>query len=172
MKKLLYLFLVLAMGCSSDDLDNSSQKFRNIYNNTFWIGNGDVVKFSPDKLIHLYDDDNKCYYWEEGSFNNVDYDGCDYNNVTYVIIEEDRDTFVFREITSEGVINAGNNPGSFCSGEETTITFQVISENTIEVKFSYTWDNGSNEQTFTLVKTNNSFSADGCINGTLNGFLF
>jgi hypothetical protein len=167
---LLLIFAITLFGCSSDD--DSGNKFRNIYNNTFWIANGTVAKFSPDKLLHLYDANDECHYWEEGSFNNVDYDGCVYNNVTYVIIEEDIDTFVFREIGSDGVSNIGNNSGSFCGGQETTITFQVVSENAMEVKFSYTWDSGSIEETSTFVKTNNSFPVDGCINGTLNGYLF
>jgi hypothetical protein len=170
MKKLLYLlFAICLIGCSDDD--DSSQKFRNIYKDTFWqAGSGGLMTFSPDKLFYNYDaEDGECYYWEEGDYNNVDYDGCDYEKVTLVIIEEDSDTFVFRQITSDGLVNYGNNVGSICSGDEISITFQVLNENAISFTYS---DNEGYTESFTLVKANNSFSANDCLNSTLNGILF
>ena len=168
MKKLLYFFFAITLlGCSSDD--GSSQKFRNIYSDTFWETGSSVIKFSSDKLLYNYDEDGECYYWQEGSYNNVDYDGCDYDKVTLVVIEEDSDTFVFRQITSEGLTNYGSNVGSICSGGELSITFQVLNENAISLTFS---DDEGYSETLTLVKANNSFSTNDCINSTLNGFLF
>ena len=82
MKKLLCLLFVLTiLGCSSND--DSNQTFRNIYSNTFWRVDGGVITFSNDKLFSLLDDDSNsmsCIYFKEGSYDNVDYDGCTYDN--------------------------------------------------------------------------------------------
>jgi len=62
MKNSLYLFFAITLlGCSKDDND-SSQKFRNIYNNTFWNAGPDIIKFSTDKLAYNYDEGGQCYY--------------------------------------------------------------------------------------------------------------
>ena len=169
MKKLIYLFLALLIVACSDDNSDDSNLFRNIYSNTFWRTDCGLVTFSPDKLFYDYCSGEGCYYWEEGSYNDVDYDACTYNNVTYVIIEEDNDTFIIRQITSSGINNFNDSP---CDGFETTINFQIINENVLELTYSYISEFNDDTISFTLTKVNDSFSTNNCINGTLNGFLF
>ena len=159
MKKLLYLLFVLSiLGCSSND--DSNQTFRNIYSNTFWSSNGGVITFSNDKLFSVNDDDG-CYYWKEGSYDNVDYDGCIYDRVTYSVIEETIDKLVFIQVVSDGTLNGG---GSSCDGDETIVSFEVLTDDLIRVTLEY--EGGT--EVVTLVNENSSFSTSGCLDSPLN----
>lgn len=151
------------LSCSSETDDPNLNKFRNNLNNTFWIFEDGLLSFSPENLYYIYDSfDNSCYFYKEGMYNDVDYDGCTYNSVTFVIIEENESTLIFRQITSTGTLN---NSGGTCKGDEVTIKFQLINENVLEA--SSISEIGT--EVTTLTKNNNSFSLNSCINGTLNG---
>jgi hypothetical protein len=170
MKKLLYLFFAITLlGCSSDD--DSSQKFRNIYKDTFWqAGSGGLITFSPDKLFYDYvenrgDDDSTSdgTFYEEGSFDNVRLNDCTFGNITYIVIEEDDDTLSLRSVQSNGSPVAG--APSPCTSGEFNVVFQIINENAME----YTISVGQYTETSTAVRSSRSFSTNDCVNGTLNG---
>ena len=162
MKKLLYLLFVLSiLGCSSND--DSNQTFRNIYSNTFWSSNGGVITFSNDKLFSV-NDEYGCYYFKEGSYDNVDYDGCIYDRVTYSVIEETIDKLVFIQVVSDGTLNGG---GSSCDGDETIVSFEVLTDDLIRVTLEY--EGGT--EVVTLVNENSSFSTSGCLDSPLNDGL-
>ena len=166
MKNLLYLFFAITLlGCSSDD--DSSQKFRNIYEDTFWQLNEGLLSFSPDKLFYEYVENrggdggisSDGTFYKEGSFDNVPLNDCIYGNITYIVIEEDNDTLSLRSIQSNG---SGNSP---CTYGEFNVVFQIINENAMEFTISidqYT-------ETYTAVRSSMSFSTNDCVNGTLNG---
>ena len=165
MKNLLYLFFAITLlGCSSDD--DSSQKFRNIYEDTFWqLGDG-LLSFSPDKLFYDYvenrgDDDSTSdgTFYKEGSFDNVPLNDCIYGNITYIVIEEDNDTLSLRSVQSNG---SGSSP---CTYGEFNVVFQIINENAME----YTLSEDQYTETYTAVRSSRSFSTNDCVNGTLNG---
>ena len=169
MKNLLYLFLAITLlGCTSDD--DSSQKFRNIYEDTFWQLNEGLLSFSPDKLFYDYvenrgDDDSTSdgTFYEEGSFDNVNLNDCIFGNITYMVIDEDNETLALRSVQSNGSADPGaNNP---CSYAEVNVVFQIINDNTME----YTISVDQNTETYTAVRSSNSFSTNDCVNGTLNG---
>ena len=169
MKKLLYLFFAITLlGCSSDD--DSSQKFRNIYKDTFWqAGSEGLMTFSPDKLFYEYvenrgDDDSTSdgTFYEEGSFDNVNLNDCIFGNITYMVIDEDNETLALRSVQSNGSADPGaNNP---CSYAEVNVVFQIINDNTME----YTISVDQNTETYTAVRSSMSFSTNDCVNGTLN----
>jgi hypothetical protein len=165
MKNLLYLFFAITLlGCSSDD--DSSQKFRTIYEDTFWqLGDG-LLTFSPDKLFYEYvenrgDDDSTSdgTFYKEGSFDNVPLNDCIYGNITYIVIEEDNDTLSLRSVQSNG---SGSSP---CTYGEFNVVFQIINENAME----YTLSEDQYTETYTAVRSSRSFSTNDCVNGTLNG---
>jgi hypothetical protein len=165
MKNLLYLFFAITLlGCSSDD--DSSQKFRNIYEDTFWqLGDG-LLSFSPDKLFYDYvenrgDDDSTSdgTFYKEGSFDNVPLNDCIYGNITYIVIEEDNDTLSLRSVQSNG---SGFSP---CTYGEFNVVFQIINENAME----FTTSMDQYTETYTAVRSSSSFSTNDCVNGTLNG---
>jgi hypothetical protein len=165
MKNLLYLFFAITLlGCSSDD--DSSQKFRTIYEDTFWqLGDG-LLTFSPDKLFYEYvenrgDDDSTSdgTFYKEGSFDNVPLNDCIFGNITYIVIEEDNDTLSLRSIQSNG---SGSSP---CTYGEFNVVFQIINENAME----YTLSEDQYTETYTAVRSSRSFSTNDCVNGTLNG---
>ena len=165
MKNLLYLFFAITLlGCSSDD--DSSQKFRNIYKDTFWqLGDG-LLTFSPDKLFYEYvenrgDDDSTSdgTFYKEGSFDNVPLNDCIFGNITYIVIEEDNDTLSLRSVQSNG---SGSSP---CTYGEFNVVFQIINENAME----YTLSEDQYTETYTAVRSSRSFSTNDCVNGTLNG---
>ena len=170
MKKLLYLFFAITLlGCSSDD--DSSQKFRNIYKDTFWqAGSEGLMTFSPDKLFYEYvenrgDDDSTSdgIFYEEGSFDNVPLNDCIFGNITYIVIEEDNDTLSLRSVQSNGSTVAG--APSPCTSGEFNIVFQIINDNAMEWTISV----GQYTETSTAVRSSRSFSINDCVNGTLNG---
>ena len=171
MKKLFLILPFLIFSCSSDDnADDSSQKFRIIYNDTFWqLGEG-LLTFSPDKLFYDYvenrgDDDSTSdgTFYEEGSFDNVPLNDCIFGNITYMVIDEDNETLALRSVQSNGSADPGaNNP---CSYAEFNVVFQIINNNTME----YTISVDQNTETYTVVRSSNSFSTNNCVNGTLNG---
>ena len=99
-------------------------------------------------------------FYEVGTYNNIDYDGCVYNTVNNVIDSEDNDTFTIRQITSTGI-------GSFCPASSAKITFQVLNANTIEVQSNY---DGSIDS-FLINKTNN-ISTQNAVDGTSIGYLW
>jgi hypothetical protein len=165
MKNLLYLFFAITLlGCSSDD--DSSQKFRTIYEDTFWqLGDG-LLTFSPDKLFYEYvenrgDDDSTSdgTFYKEGSFDNVPLNDCIFGNITYIVIEEDNDTLSLRSVQSNG---SGSSP---CTYGEFNVVFQIINENAME----YTLSEDQYTETYTAVRSSRSFSTNDCVNGTLNG---
>jgi hypothetical protein len=156
--------LILLFSCSKDD-DDANKKFRQRYSGTYWeasVGGGDcLMTFSEDKLVSI-SADNRCCYYKEGSYYKVEFDGCIYDRVTDVLIEEDSDKLVFREITT------GGKPG--CQGDEETYTFQVLSENAISV--SAISASGVVIDTYTLVRSNRTFSTKDCINSSADGYFF
>jgi|TARA_B110000240_G_scaffold166283_1_gene187521 hypothetical protein len=166
MKKLLCLLFVLTiLGCSSND--DSNQTFRNIYSNTFWRVDGGVITFSNDKLFSLLDDDSNsmsCIYFKEGSYDNVDYDGCTYDNSLLSLIEETSDKLVFMQVTSNGTNNGSS---SSCEGDDVTVTFEVLSDDLIRLTRSYDGVGDS----LLMTKENSSFSFSGCVDGPSNGIL-
>ena len=171
MKKLLLLSALLIFACSSDDSSsNSDQLFRSIYSGTFWENpDGDLGTFSTDHIIvgqQLdYDTGNYyCYYTDVGTYNNVPYDGCIYDSVTYVIIDETSVSFTARQITSSGAVDDGTD----CSDEQqedATLHFQILNDNVMEVTITYEWGSNVETDNITLVKSTDSFSLQNCING-------
>jgi hypothetical protein len=168
MKKLLLLSLTILLFSCGDNDDNSNQSFRSIYSNTFWRVDGGVITFSNDKLFSLLDDESNsmnCIYFKEGSYDNVDYDGCIYDNSILSLIEETSDKLVFMQVTSDGTNNGSSD---YCEGDETTINFEVISDVLIRLTISY---DGGVGDSFIMTKENSSFSFSGCLDGPLNGIL-
>jgi hypothetical protein len=161
MKKLLLLSLtILLFSCGdSDSDDNSNQTFRNIYSDSFWLIDETILTFSNDKIVTFIDDETDgCYFFEEGSYNNVNTGDCIFDNITLSIIEETSDKFVFMQVAS------GDDVGFDCDIDEVTITMEALSESLIRL----TQDNES----FTMVRQDNVFSFVNCQNGTLSGRLF
>ena len=160
MKKIVfYLTLVLLISSCSNDSSNSdtTQLFRNIYNNTSWVDSDcEVYTFKTGKLFYW----GESVYYTVGSYNNIEYDACVYNTVNNVIDSEDNDTFIIRQITSTGV-------GSFCPASSAKFTFQVLNENTIEVQTNYDGFIDS----YLINKTNN-FSTQNAVDGTSIGYLW
>ncbi len=142
MKNLLYLLFILTiLGCSSNDdsLDNAPQTFRSINSNTFWYSNdGTILAFSNDKLFSIVTEQDICYYWKEGSYDNVYYDECTRHNVTYSFIEETSDQLVFKEVVSDGEDGSGSN----CEGGVTAFSFELLNDDMITL--TLTSDDGTN----------------------------
>ena len=167
MKKLLLLSLSILLFSCGDNDDNSSQSFRSIYSDTFWRVDGGVITFSNDKLFSLLDDDSNsmsCIYFKEGSYDNVDYDGCTYDNSLLSLIEETSDKLVFMQVTSNGTNNGSS---SSCEGDDVTVTFEVLSDDLIRLTRSYDGVGDS----LLMTKENSSFSFSGCVDGPSNGIL-
>jgi|TARA_B110000093_G_scaffold46242_1_gene49424 hypothetical protein len=163
MKKLLLLSLtILLFSCGdSDSDDNSNQTFRNIYSDSFWLIDETILTFSNDKIVTFIDDETDgCYFFEEGSYNNVNTGDCMFDNITLSIIEETSDKFVFMQVASGWYL------GFDCDIDEVevTITMEALSESLIRL----TQDNES----FTMVRQDNVSSFVNCQNGTLSGRLF
>ena len=166
MKKLLLLFTLLIFACSSDDSSsNSDQLFRSIYSGTFWANpEGVLGTFSPNHIF-ISQQLDYCYYFDVGSYNNVPYDGCIYDSVTYVIIDETSVSFTARQIISAGAVDDGTD----CSGEQqedAMLHFQIINDNVMEATITYEWGNNIEIDNITLVKSTDSFSLENCINAT------
>ena len=167
MKKLLLLSLSNLLFSCGDNDDNSSQSFRSIYSDTFWRVDGGVITFSNDKLFSLLDVDSNfssCIYFKEGSYNNVDYDGCTYDNSLLSLIEETSDKLVFMQVTSVGTNNGSSDD---CEGDDTTVNFEVISDVLIRITIS----NNRYSDSQIMTKENSSFSFSGCVDGPSNGIL-
>mgnify|MGYP006114027395 CR=1 FL=1 len=174
--------IIFLPSCDLDSVDEAieakNEKFRSKYDGTYWETDDlviKVIKFSEDKLFSFTDGGgsdgggSECYYYEEGSINDVDYDGCRYDKVTMVLIEELNDKLVFREIVNSGTATI---PGAgFCDGSEVTVTFQELGENAISMIVDYGGDFGS--ETFTLIRSNPiAFSSNSCSNALSSGYLF
>jgi hypothetical protein len=163
MKKYLFFLImsIIISSCSNDDSD-SNQLFRNKFNNTSWVDSyGDVYTFKTGKLFYYkVTDTDLSYFYQVGTYNNIDYDGCVYDTVNNVIDSEDNDTFAIRQITSTGV-------GSFCPASSVIITFEVINENSIEVQTNYDGFTDS----YIINKTNN-VSTQNAVDGTSIGWLW
>jgi len=163
MKKLLLLSLtVLLFSCGdsgSDSDDNSNQTFRNIYSNSFWIEDETILTFSNDKIVTFIDvDTDGCYFFEEGSYNNVNTGDCIFDNITLSIIEETSDKLVFMQVPS------GDGVGFDCDIDEVTVTMEALSESLIRIT--------QNNESFTIVRQDNVYSFVNCQNGTLSGIVF
>tara|TARA_B110000902_G_scaffold41987_1_gene45520 strand:+ start:234 stop:788 length:555 start_codon:yes stop_codon:yes gene_type:complete len=163
--------IILLPSCTSDDDVDVNGKFRSKYSGTYWETNYDgidlVIKFSEDKLFSYTDGlDSECYFYEEGSKNNVDYDGCIYHKITDVILEEDSEKLIFLEMYTSGTPTS---PGQNCDGGEFTVTFQTLGENAISMIIDYGEDFGSD--TFTLIKSSSTFSSNNCSNANSSGYL-
>ena len=170
-------WLILLPSCSSDENINLNDKFRGKYDGTFWQWDGGIIKFSTDKLLYvgegnsICDEENtdccdeniKCYFYEEGSNDNVSFDGYIFEKFTYVLVEENSDKLVFSEIRSSGKPTDPNL--TMTPGIEITTTFEELGENIISMKF----ESSFGEVTYSLVKSNNSFSSNSCLNGLLSG---
>ena len=165
MRKLLLLSALLVFACSSDDSnDNSSSElFRELYQGTSWYDedSGGLYAFSPSRLLTFETTGGNCFYWEEGTIDasEIDTDGCFYDIISYTVLEEDREKFSFTADFSDGVPVGG--PGN-CAGGAETLTFRVISENSIELNDGF--------DVFILSKTNTDFNLNSCANGTLVGY--
>ena len=163
MKKLVCLLtlLFLISSCSNDSSSSdSTQLFRNIFNNTSWVdADGEVYTFKTGKLFYWGDNTGSVYY-TVGSYNNIECDGCIYNTVNNLIDLEDNDTFTIRQITSTGV-------GSFCPASSVEFTFQVVNANTIEVQTNY----DGLIDSYLINKTSN-FSTQNAVDGTSIGYLW
>jgi len=151
------LLILLLMGCSESEKPNS-KLFRNIYNNTFWeIDGEELISFSLGKLF-FYTDQDVCFSYEEGTFEKIDYDGCVYNKVTYLMVSETETSFTIKEIVSSGKTPKGGN----CSGGETTFTFTIINDKLLEWKIDY----GNNDiDSGSLIRVNKSFNFKNCASG-------
>ena len=172
MKKFLLLLSVLFVVSCSKDSEDSSQKFRSIYNNTVWVtSSGDTwITFSPDKIFSQYFFEagtGECTFWKIGKYDNVDYDGCTYDTAEYVLVQEDNDTFIVRQTISSGTNNSN---GKACgNGESSTLTIQVMNDNKISMSLEY--DNGY-KSVQNLIKTVEAFAGNNCIEATLNQGLW
>jgi hypothetical protein len=164
MRHLIYLsfFFLLFSGCTESE-NPDSNLFRGIYKNTFWEVDGELISFSPGKL--LLTDQFGCSSWEEGTFEKVDYDGCVYNTVTYVLVSETESSLTIKEIVSSGKTPKGGN----CSGSETTYNFQIVNENLLKWTVIY---KGNGSDSGTLIKVNKSFSKKNCTSGPSKTGLF
>lgn len=173
---LLFSYSLLVTYCSNDDVQLNNT-FRDKYNGTCWQWDGGVIKFSTDKLFYIVegnaicngedsdccDDNIKCYFYEEGSFDNVNCNGCIYDNFSYHLIEEESDKLVFREIRSSGEpINSNLAP---TQGFEITVTFTELNQREINMKY----ESPHGVLTYVLSKSDSQFSSSSCLNGLLSG---
>ena len=175
MKKLLLISALFIFACSSDDSSSDSgQLFRSIYSGTFWENpDADLVTFSPTHIFVSQQLDDftgnyYCYYSDVGTYNNVPYDGCIYDSVTYVIIDETSVSFTARQITSS---EATDNGVDYCSSDQqqdTTLHFQILNDNVMEVTVTYEWENNVETDNITFVKSTDSFSLQNCIDANYN----
>lgn len=166
MKKILYLPLLLVlMNCSESEEPESSNLFRDIYKNTFWEIDTQLFTFATDKLVSI-GTEASCDSWEVGSFSNVDYDGCIYNSVSYVVVSEDKSTFTFKQTVSSGKTSGVG----VCKGEDTTISFEVINENEMKVKINIA--SNPNSDSFIIKRSNKKFAPSNCEKGPSNTGLF
>jgi hypothetical protein len=165
MKKLLYLPLLLVFMSCSESEEPESNLFREIYKNTFWEIDSQLFTFATDKLVSI-GTEASCDSWEVGNFNNVDYDGCIYNSVSYVVVSEDKSSFTFKQ-----TVSSGKTPGiGVCKGEDTTISFEVINENEMKVKINV--GSNPNSDSFIIKRSNKKFTPSNCEKGPSNTGLF
>lgn len=158
----LLLILIVFAGCNESETPDSNL-FRGIYKNTFWEIDGELISFSPSKL--LLTEQFGCSSWEEGTFEKVDYDGCVYNTVTYVLVSETETTLTIKEIVSSGKTPKGG----YCSGSETTFNFQIINDKLMKWTIIY---KGNGSDSGNLIKVNKSFSLKNCTSGPSKTGLF
>ena len=114
--------------------------------------------------VHIVYLPNLGIYFKEGSYDNVDYDGCTYDNSLLSLIEETSDKLVFMQVTSNGTNNGSS---SSCEGDDVTVTFEVLSDDLIRLTRSYDGVGDS----LLMTKENSSFSFSGCVDGPSNGIL-
>jgi hypothetical protein len=157
MKKLLLLSALLIFACSSDEGNDNTNLFRNIYSNTFWTSEGGLITFSPDKLWYGYfpQDLDGCGFLEEGSFENILVNDCFFENVTYSVINEDSNMLSIIGVYSGGSADNNSNP---CVDHQENIIFQIINDDVLEVSQN---DEGFIE-TNTFLRSNNTFSTSDC----------
>ena len=163
MKKIFILLtlLFLVCSCSNNNSSSNSQLFRNNYDNTSWRdSDGVVYTFKTGKLFYINDNNTGSIFYTVGTYNNIKYDGCVYNTVNNILVSEDADTFSIRQVNSTGV-------GSFCPSSSVILTFQVLNENTIEIKSNY---DGLIDSY--IINKINSVSTQDSIDGTSVGLLW
>ena len=172
MKNLFFLIFIILFSCSDSNDSDTNQLFREVNNNTYWFNfqdefnYGNIISFSPNKLFYEFYQEGdiiECYYWEESNWTNVDYDGCFYETVSYQVVDESETTLTVRNTTT-GV--------NSCSNSEFTINFEIINENTLTVKYIYTWSGGQGESTITGQRMNSGVSYGNCIDGGVNNYLW
>lgn len=160
---LLLTLLILVCSCSNNNStsNSNSQLFRDNYNNTSWVDSwGDVYSFKTDKLFYINAKNQGSFFFNVGTYNNINYDNCIYKTVNNILVSEDADTFSIRQTTSTGI-------GSNCPATSVIFTFQVLNQNTIEVKTNY---DGSIDSY--IINKVNSVSTQNAIDGTSAGFLW
>lgn len=169
MKNIIYaLFIIGLMSCNKQKSQNE-KLFRNIFNNTTWIdSDGNLWTFKTDKLIYVRDATD-CIFFVEGLYNQVAYDGCIYNTVNNIVIEEDERIFAFKQVISSGTPMAGNSGScSGSGGNDFILKFILLNETTIEVQTFY----GENFDDSFIINKSNSTDTENCIDGTAAGILF
>ena len=164
MRHILYLplFFLLFSGCAESE-NPDSNLFRSIYKDTYWEIDGELISFSPGKL--LLTDQFGCSSWEEGTFEKVDYDGCVYNTVTYVLVSETESSLTIKEIVSSGKTPKGGN----CIGGEVIFNFQIVNKDLLKWTVNY---DGKGSESGNLIKVNKSFSKKNCTSAPSKTGLF
>lgn len=153
--------LFLVCSCSNNNSSSNSQLFRDNYNNTSWVDPwGDVYTFKTGKLFYVNQKNSGSIFYTVGTYNNINYDNCIYKTVNNILVSEDVDTFSIRQTTSTGI-------GSYCPATSVIFTFQVLNQNTIEVKTNY---DGSIDSY--IINKVNSVATQNAVDGTSAGLLW
>ena len=153
MKNLFFYVLIISIvsfGCQDEDdtvqpvnsnnNQNNSNLFRELYNNTYWIsenGSG-ILNINSESLFTMYNNsDNSCIDFIEGEFN-VTYDGCIYNGITLNLINETSNSISLSEYVPNGTLDPNGNggPGSCENDNTTVINISLNSDNNISYSFT------------------------------------
>jgi hypothetical protein len=158
------IFVFVICSCSKENKANQN-KFRTLLHNTTWEdADGQFIIFTKDKLFN-YKDNSGCFYFSEGKYLNIEYDGCVYSKIENVIISEDDTTFSYKQVISAGTPTGGNTGG--CKGETVVLKFVLLNKTTIEVQFFY---DGKFGDSYLMNKTTN-IEVIGCKDATAAGVL-
>jgi hypothetical protein len=158
---------LVILSCDKEGVANN-KKFRTVLNNTTWEdSDGQIYVFTTDKLFGYKEDNTNstCYYFSEGTYPNIESDGCVYSKIENVVIAEDDSTFSFKQVTSKGTPSGGNTGG--CEGYTAVLKFILINNSTIEVQSFY--DNKFSDS-YLINKTTNSVLID-CKDATASGWF-
>ena len=143
MKKLLLLSLTILLFSCGDSASDDPQPFRDKYKNTYWVyGQGQGVRiFTLDNNILTkvaYPELGYCLVNTEGSFDNVSFvNTCVWDNITYEILIETEQMFVYRSIATDAPYDED---GDSCSSGVVTSTLKVVSSN--EIVWTDEYDDG------------------------------